>query len=103
MKLSVNGVETFIATGGRDFDSSQPVVVFLHGAGMDRSAWSLHTRWFAHHGLAVLAPDFPGHGLSQGAALTTIADLADWTAADRGGWCIAGAADRAFDGIAGCA
>ena len=81
MKLSVNGVETFIATGGRDFDSSQPVVVFLHGAGMDRSAWSLHTRWFAHHGLAVLAPDFPGHGLSQGAALTTIADLADWTAA----------------------
>jgi len=81
MKLSVNGVETFIATGGRDFDSSQPAVVFLHGAGMDRSAWSLHTRWFAHHGLAVLAPDFPGHGLSRGAALTTIADLADWTAA----------------------
>jgi hypothetical protein len=36
MKLSVNGIETFIGTGGRDFDPSLPVVVFLHGAGMDR-------------------------------------------------------------------
>jgi pimeloyl-ACP methyl ester carboxylesterase len=81
MKLSVNGIETFIATGGRDFDSALPVVVFLHGAGMDRSAWALHSRWFAHHGFAVLAPDFPGHGLSAGAPLTSIADMADWAAA----------------------
>src|SRR6185312_7478550 len=81
MKLSVNGIETFVGTGGRDFDSSLPVVVFLHGAGMDRSAWALHSRWFAHHGFAVLAPDFPGHGFSPGAPLANIADMADWTAA----------------------
>lgn len=81
MQIPVNGVETFIATGGRDFDSSLPVVVFLHGAGMDRSAWALHSRWFAHHGFAVMAPDFPGHGHSQGSPLASIADLADWTAA----------------------
>ena len=77
MKLSVNGIETFVGTGGRDFDPSLPVVVFLHGAGMDRSAWALHSRWFAHHGFAVLAPDFPGHGLSQGSPLTSIAAMAD--------------------------
>jgi pimeloyl-ACP methyl ester carboxylesterase len=53
----------------------------IHGAGFDHSTWALHTRWFAHHGFAVLAPDLPGHGRSQGEALTTIADLADWTAA----------------------
>jgi pimeloyl-ACP methyl ester carboxylesterase len=81
MKLSVNGVETFVATGGRPFDPSLPAVVLLHGAGFDHSTWALHSRWFAHHGYAVLAPDLPGHGRSAGEALTTVADMADWTAA----------------------
>src|SRR4051812_35796407 len=81
MKLSVNGHEAFAATGGRDFDPSLPVVVFLHGAGFDRSTWALHSRWFAHHGFSVLAPDLPGHGRSGGKALATISDMADWTAA----------------------
>ena len=31
--------------------------------------------------MAVLAPDLPGHGHSEGAALSSIAALADWTAA----------------------
>ena len=81
MKLSVNGSEVFIATGGRAFDPALPTVVFLHGAGFDHSAWAQHTRWFAHHGFSVLAPDMPGHGRSAGPALTTIAAMADWTAA----------------------
>jgi pimeloyl-ACP methyl ester carboxylesterase len=81
MQLSVNGVETFIATGGRDFDASLPTVVMLHGAGFDSSTWSLHSRWFAHHGYNLLAPDLPGHGHSKGAPLGSIGELADWTAA----------------------
>jgi pimeloyl-ACP methyl ester carboxylesterase len=81
MKLSVNGAEVFAATGGRDFDRSLPAVVFIHGAGFDHSAWALHTRWFAHHGFSVLAPDLPGHGRSAGPSLGSIADMADWTAA----------------------
>src|ERR1700755_2648630 len=81
MNLSVNGHEAFAATGGRDFDPSLPAVLFLHGAGFDHSAWALQTRWFAHHGFAVLAPDLPGHGRSQGPALKSIAEMADWTAA----------------------
>jgi pimeloyl-ACP methyl ester carboxylesterase len=80
MHLSVNGIETFVATGGREFDSSLPAVVLLHGAGFDHTTWALHSRWFAHHGYGVLAPDLPGHGRSQGAPLSTIADMADWTA-----------------------
>src|SRR6266849_5142955 len=79
MQLSVNGVETFVATGGRDFESSLPTVVLLHGAGFDHTTWALHTRWFAHHGYGVLAPDLPGHGRSSGAPLATIAEMADWT------------------------
>ena len=66
MKLSVNGAEIFVATGGREFDPALPTVVLLHGAGFDHTAWALHSRWFAHHGYAVLAPDLPGHGRSDG-------------------------------------
>ena len=81
MQLSVNGTDIFAATGGREFEASQPTLVLLHGAGFDHSTWALHSRWFAHHGYGVLAPDLPGHGRSAGAPLATIADMADWTAA----------------------
>src|SRR6478736_6335056 len=81
MQLSVNGLDTYVATGGKDFDLSQPTIVLLHGAGFDHTTWALHSRWFAHHGYGVLAPDLPGHGRSAGAPLSTIAEMADWTAA----------------------
>jgi pimeloyl-ACP methyl ester carboxylesterase len=81
MQLSVNGSDTFVATGGREFDSSLPTIVLLHGAGFDHTTWALHSRWFAHHGFGVLAPDLPGHGRSAGAPLPDIAEMADWTVA----------------------
>jgi pimeloyl-ACP methyl ester carboxylesterase len=81
MNLTVNGIDTFVATGGREFDKSLPAIVLLHGAGFDRTTWALHSRWFAHHGFGVLAPDLPGHGRSGGEPLKTIPDMADWTAA----------------------
>ena len=81
MQLSVNGTDIFVATGGREFDASQPTLVLLHGAGFDHTTWALHSRWFAHHGYGVLAPDLPGHGRSAGTPLTSIAEMADWTAA----------------------
>ena len=81
MQLTVNGIDTFVATGGREFDKSLPTIVLLHGAGFDHTTWALHSRWFAHHGFGVLAPDLPGHGRSGGKALSTIAEMADWTAA----------------------
>jgi pimeloyl-ACP methyl ester carboxylesterase len=81
MRILMNGSDTFVATGGKDFDLKLPVIVFLHGAGMDHSVWALLARAFAHHGYGVLAPDLPGHGRSAGTLLTSIAALADWTAA----------------------
>jgi pimeloyl-ACP methyl ester carboxylesterase len=56
-------------------------VVFIHGAQQDHSCWSLQSRWFAHHGFSVLAPDLPGHGRSGGEALADIEALADWIVA----------------------
>src|SRR5215469_17474127 len=81
MNLPINGINAFVATGGREFDPSLPAVVLIHGAGFDHSTWALHSRWFAHHGFSVLVPDLPGHGRSQGPALKTIAEMADWIAA----------------------
>jgi pimeloyl-ACP methyl ester carboxylesterase len=81
MQLNVKGADTFVATGGKSFDADLPTVVFLHGAGMDHTAWAQHDRWFAHHGYNVLAPDLPGHGRSSGALLPDIAGMADWTSA----------------------
>jgi pimeloyl-ACP methyl ester carboxylesterase len=81
MQLAVNGIGTFVATGGKPFDPQLPAVVMIHGAGFDSSAWALHSRWFAHHGFSVLAPDLPGHGRSAGKPLPTIEEMAEWIAA----------------------
>jgi pimeloyl-ACP methyl ester carboxylesterase len=80
MKLTVDGRAVFATTGGTAFDPARPTVVFLHGAGFDRTVWRLQSRWFAHHGRSVLAVDFPGHGWSDGPALAGIAAMADWVA-----------------------
>ena len=80
MKLTVDGRTVFATTGGAEFDAAKPTIVFLHGAGFDRTAWRLQTRWFAHHGRSVLAVDFPAHGWSDGPALDSIGAMADWTA-----------------------
>ena len=81
MQLVVNGAKTFAGTGGRDFDLALPLVLFVHGAALDHTVWALLARWFAHRGFAVLAPDLPGHGRSDGEPLATIGAMADWTAA----------------------
>ncbi len=78
MLLHVNGHDAYAYTGAKPFDPSLPTVVFVHGAQNDHSVWLLQSRWFAHHGFAVLAVDLPGHGRSGGPPLPTIEDIADW-------------------------
>lgn len=81
MKLTVQGREAYAYTGGKPFDPTLPVVVFIHGAVNDHSVWTLLARWYAHHGHAVLAVDLPGHMRSQGPALPSVEALADWVLA----------------------
>jgi len=81
MELNVNGAAVFATTGGRPFDPARPTLVFVHGAAMDHTMWSLPARHFARHGLGVLAVDLPGHGRSAGTALASIAAIADWLVA----------------------
>lgn len=81
MRFSVQGESIFAATGGKDFDPALPVIVFVHGAGMDHSVWQQQARYFAHHGYSILAVDLPSHGESEGAPIAEIASQGDWIAA----------------------
>jgi pimeloyl-ACP methyl ester carboxylesterase len=81
MEWQVQGRRAYAYTGGKPFDPSLPAIVLLHGALHDHSVWTLQARWLAHHGHAVLAPDEPGHGRSEGPPLDSVEALADWTLA----------------------
>ncbi len=78
MHLQVDERSVFAATGGRQFEPGQPAVVMLHGAGMDHIVWALSARSLAHRGRSVLAVDLPGHGRSEGPALTSIPAMGAW-------------------------
>ena len=43
MQLKLNGNEVFYANGGVAFEAAKPTVVFLHGAGMDHTVWTLYS------------------------------------------------------------
>ncbi len=81
MWIDVQGARIFAATGGVAFDPAKPVMVLVHGAGMDHSVWALQDRALAHGGRSLLSVDLPGHGRSEGEALASIPALADWLAA----------------------
>ncbi len=81
MQLEVDGRSVFAATGGKPIGGGRPLVLLLHGAGMDHTVWVLQARFLAHHGHDVLALDLPGHGRSEGPPLPTVEAMADWTRA----------------------
>lgn len=81
MECTVNGTPAYMYTGTHPVEPGRPTWLFVHGAGMDHSAWILQSRYFAFHGCNVLAVDLPGHGRSGGEPLATIEALADWLAA----------------------
>jgi pimeloyl-ACP methyl ester carboxylesterase len=78
MDVTVDGKRAHAATGSRESGPDVPAVILIHGAGMDRTVWQFQTRNIAHQGRRALAVDLPGHGYSEGPALTSIADMADW-------------------------
>ena len=78
MFLEIEGHRLFVHRGGVESDDSAtlPTLVLLHGAGMDHTVWVFLSRYFAHRGWRVLAPDLPGHGRSPGPPLETIEEMA---------------------------
>ncbi len=78
MIVVVDGHHAHAATGGVELTGDDPVVVLVHGAGMDSTVWQLQTRYLAHRKLRAVAVDLPGHGRSDGEALRSISEMAGW-------------------------
>ena len=78
MIFDADARKVFAATGGQPISTDKPAVLFLHGAGMDHSVWTLQARYVAHHGGSAIAVDLPGHGRSDGPCLGTVEDMAQW-------------------------
>lgn len=92
MDLEVEQRRVYATTSGKPLDGARRAVVFVHGAGMDQSAWALQSRYFAYHGFNALAITLPGHGpaagrkggsggsppQSEGTPPATIGEIADW-------------------------
>jgi pimeloyl-ACP methyl ester carboxylesterase len=80
MEVTVNGHKVHAATGSRVINPDEPAVILIPGAGLDRTVWQLQTRNIAHMGRQAYALDLPGHGRSEGKALGSIEEMADWVA-----------------------
>ena len=79
MEVVVRDRRVRATTGGRPLDHDLPLLLFIHGAGTDRTMWVLQTRYFATHGWSVVAVDLPGHGRSEGPTVDTVEELVGWT------------------------
>ncbi|PID63526.1 MAG: alpha/beta hydrolase [Gammaproteobacteria bacterium] len=58
--------------------AATPVLVLVHGAGMDHTVWLLLARYFARRGYNLVVPDLPGHGRSGGTPIDNIEGMANW-------------------------
>ena len=50
----------------------------MHGSGLTHIVWSLHEQFLASKGYSVLALDLPAHGSSEGPAIKSIEEIAEW-------------------------
>ncbi len=78
MRAEVQGNGVYYGNGSGNPTPDADSIVFVHGAGLDHSVWVMPARFFARHGLRVVAPDLPAHGRSPGVPLTTVAAYIDW-------------------------
>ena len=78
MIVSVDSAVAHASTGGVTLSGDGPVVVLIHGSGMDSTVWQLQTRYLAHRGLRAVAIDLPGHGRSAGEAIGSIEEMSLW-------------------------
>jgi pimeloyl-ACP methyl ester carboxylesterase len=75
-EVTINGSITHYRVSSRPPENA-PVMLCLHGSGADSIVWSAQLSRLRRD-YAVIAPDLPGHGRSEGEALHSAADYAAW-------------------------
>ncbi len=78
MEFTIEGKSVFASTGGRQHRDNRAWILFIHGAGQSHLTWSQQSRSFAYDGYNVLSLDLPAHGSSEGPALGSIGEMANW-------------------------
>lgn len=78
MEINIRGETAFAATGREEFKPGLPGIIFVHGAGLDHTVWTLFNRYFAKKQFNSIAVDLPGHGRSGGEPLLSIEANAAW-------------------------
>ncbi len=56
-------------------NKNKELVVFIHGAGFNRTAWFLQSRYIANLGNPTISLDLPGHGYSKSDAVKSIEEM----------------------------
>ena len=78
MEITIADHTAFAATGRHDFKPGLPGIIFIHGAGLDHTVWTLFNRYFAKKQFNSIAVDLPGHGRSAGEPPPSIEAAARW-------------------------
>ena len=78
MEIELNNHIVFAATGRKKLVPGLPNIIFIHGAGLDHTVWTLLNRYYARNNYNSIAVDLPGHGRSEGEPLPDIETNARW-------------------------
>ena len=74
MQCLIDGAAVHVETAG----SGDVALLLVHGACHDHRAWSPLLDALGDCGIALYAPDLPGHGASAGPALGDVTELGSW-------------------------
>lgn len=78
VEIELDNHVVFAATGREDLVRGLPTIIFIHGAGLDHTVWTLFNRYYAGSGFNSIAVDLPGRGRSGGVPLPSIEENARW-------------------------
>ena len=78
MYTDFKGNKVYFSTGGLNLVNDKKTLCFVHGAGQNHYSFTQQIRYFVSQGYNVIAPDFPGHGFSEGNQTISIEEDMLW-------------------------